>query len=45
MPCDTNEFQRAFTGVLSYVKVMNIPNKLGQHLHARSCAMDKIQQC
>lgn len=45
MPCNTNEFQRAFTGTLHYVKVMNIPNKLGHHIHARSCAVDKILQC
>lgn len=45
MPCDTNEFQRAFAGIFGYVKVMNVPNKLGHHIHAQSCAMDKIQQC
>lgn len=32
MPWATNEFQKAFTSVLSYVKVMNIPNKLGHHV-------------
>lgn len=42
MPWATNEFQRAFTSVLSSVKVMNIPNKLGHHMPhpgSQSCAV------
>lgn len=42
MPWATNEFQRAFTSILSYVKVMNITNKLGHHVpptESQSCAV------
>lgn len=48
MPRATNEFQRAFTSILSYVKVMNIAKKLGHHIPhtvSQSCAVDKMQQC